>query len=185
MGKPFYAGGTYGLFGYIFCDLLQHDYVAPHDRSVPKEAQKNIKHSAIYPPLSEALVHRWSALTKRQTKELNPAVVFAILALWEHQKTRGELPAGPADVAALQSTANGLVSSADVNKQVLTTIPAELIQSLADTARHECSPICAIVGGMLAQDILKTLAARDPPIANFFTFDGSTGAGTVCRMSMP
>lgn len=27
--KPFYAGGTYGLVGYIFCDLLSHEYLAP------------------------------------------------------------------------------------------------------------------------------------------------------------
>ena len=27
--KPFYAGGTFGLLGYIFCDLLQHDYISP------------------------------------------------------------------------------------------------------------------------------------------------------------
>ena len=25
--KPFYAGGSYGLIGYIFCDLLKHDYL--------------------------------------------------------------------------------------------------------------------------------------------------------------
>ena len=30
LDKPFYAGGTYGLLGYIFCDLLQHDYIAPY-----------------------------------------------------------------------------------------------------------------------------------------------------------
>ncbi|KAJ7505451.1 hypothetical protein B0H11DRAFT_2340356 [Mycena galericulata] len=185
LGKPFYAGGTYGVLGYIFCDLLRHDYVAPHDRSVPKEAQKNIKLSATYPPLSEALHHRWTALTKRQTKELNPAVVFAILAVWEYQKVHGQLPTGPDDVAELQLIANAMISAADVNKQVLERVPTELIQSLSEIARSEFSPVCAIVGGMLAQDILKTLAARDPPIANFFTFDGNTGAGTVCRLSMP
>jgi ubiquitin-like 1-activating enzyme E1 A len=27
--KPFYAGGSYGLIGYIFCDLLKHDYLTP------------------------------------------------------------------------------------------------------------------------------------------------------------
>jgi len=27
--KPFYAGGTYGLLGYIFCDLVEHAYIAP------------------------------------------------------------------------------------------------------------------------------------------------------------
>jgi ubiquitin-like 1-activating enzyme E1 A len=53
------------------------------------------------------------------------------------------------------------------------------------TAAHEFSPVCAVVGGMLAQDILKALAAREPPIANFFTFDGNGGGGTVCRLNMP
>jgi molybdopterin/thiamine biosynthesis adenylyltransferase len=28
--KPLYAGGTYGLLGYIFCDLLEHEYIAPY-----------------------------------------------------------------------------------------------------------------------------------------------------------
>ncbi|KAJ7069908.1 hypothetical protein C8F01DRAFT_1114598 [Mycena amicta] len=185
LGKPFYAGGTYGVLGYIFCDLLTHEYVAPHDRSVPKDAQKNIKFSATYPTLAEAVTHRWTHLTKRQTKEVNPAVVFTILGLWEYQHRHGRLPAVSADAAELQSISDSLLSAADVRKQVLDTVPPELIQSLSETALAEFSPVCAIVGGMLAQDILKTLAARDPPIANFFTFDGNTGAGTVCRMSMP
>ena len=25
--KPMYAGGSYGLLGYIFCDLLEHEYI--------------------------------------------------------------------------------------------------------------------------------------------------------------
>lgn len=57
-------------------------------------------------------------------------------------------------------------------------------RTAATTAAHELSPVCAVVGGMLAQDILKTLAAREAPIANFFVFDGSTGGGSVCRMGM-
>ncbi|CAK5284304.1 unnamed protein product, partial [Mycena citricolor] len=184
-GKPFYCGGTYGLVGYIFCDLMTHDYVAPQDRSVPKEAQKSVKTTAVYPPLSEALKHRWTALTKRQTKELNPSVVFVILALWEYQRLHGQLPRSSSDASELESLANSLISSADVKANVLAAVPPDLSQSLSETSGCEFSPVCAIVGGMLAQDILKTLAARDPPIANFFTFDGNTGAGTVCRMSMP
>lgn len=58
-------------------------------------------------------------------------------------------------------------------------------RTMSTTAAHEFSPVCAVVGGMLAQDILKALAAREPPIANLFVFDGNTGGGTVCRMNMP
>lgn len=42
--------------------------------------------------------------------------------------------------------------------------------------------MCAIIGGMLAQDILKTMSAREAPIANLFVFDGNTGGGHVTRL---
>ncbi|KAK7690322.1 hypothetical protein QCA50_006979 [Cerrena zonata] len=182
--KPFYAGGTYGLLGYIFCDLLEHQYIAP-DRSAPKEAAKSIKNTTVYAPLKTALSHKWSGLTRRQTKELNPAVVFSVLALWEYQSKNGRLPDDDSHVGELEATAVSLLTRADVNKQALPTIPRDLVETVATTAPHEISPVCAVVGGMLAQDILKALAARESPIANFFTFDGSTGGGTVCRMGLP
>ncbi|KAI0357375.1 hypothetical protein OH77DRAFT_1399267 [Trametes cingulata] len=185
LSKPFYAGGTYGLLGYIFCDLLQHDYIAP-DRSGQKDATKNVKNTAVYVPLKTALQHRWAGMTRRQTKELNPAIIFTVLAVWEYQVVhQGTLPDDPAAAAELESIANKLISEADVNKQTLPSIPRELMETMATTAAHELSPVCAVVGGLLAQDVLKALAAREPPIANFFTFDGNLGGGTVVRMSMP
>ncbi|KAM5538636.1 hypothetical protein V8D89_007665 [Ganoderma adspersum] len=185
LNKPFYSGGTYGLLGYIFCDLLQHDYIAP-DRSAQKDAAKSVKNTAVYVPLQKALQHRWTGMTRRQTKEVNPAVVFSVLAIWEYQATHGgALPDGPAAAPELEAIANKLIANADVNKQVLPSIPKELVETVATTAAHELSPVCAVVGGLLAQDILKALAAREPPIANFFTFDGNLGGGTVVRMSMP
>ncbi|EEB90959.1 hypothetical protein MPER_10762 [Moniliophthora perniciosa FA553] len=63
-GKPFYAGGTYGLLG---------------DRSGSKESQKDVKVTTSYTSLENALRHSWASLTKRQTKELNPGAVFTIL----------------------------------------------------------------------------------------------------------
>ncbi|KAF7291687.1 Fumarate reductase flavoprotein subunit [Mycena chlorophos] len=181
LGKPFYAGGTYGVLGYIFCDLLTHEYVAPDNRSLPKDQQKSIKFSATYPPLADALAHKWTQLTKRQTKEVNPAVVFTILGIWEYQKRHGNLPADATAASELQSISDSLLSAADVRKQVLETVPSDLVASSAETAGAEFSPVCAIVGGMLAQDILKTLGARDAPIANFFVFDGTTGGGTTVQ----
>ncbi|KZT64617.1 hypothetical protein DAEQUDRAFT_814855 [Daedalea quercina L-15889] len=183
-GKPFYAGGTYGLFGYIFCDLLTHDYIAP-DRANPKDSSKNIKNTTVYCPLQAALEHRWSKLTRRQTKELNPAAVFTIFGLWEYQARHGTLPEEAGSASALEEAANSVLAKADVNRQAMPTVPRETIETLATTAAHELSPVCAVVGGMLAQDILKALAARESPIVNFFVFDGSTGGGTVCRMSIP
>jgi ubiquitin-like 1-activating enzyme E1 A len=55
---------------------------------------------------------------------------------------------------------------------------------LCISAAFEWSPTCAVVGGILGQDILKALAAKEPPMANFFFFDGQTCNGTVIRMAM-
>jgi hypothetical protein len=59
------------------------------------------------------------------------------------------------------------------------------IRSAATTAAHEFSPVCAIIGGLLGQDILKSLGRRDPPMDNFFVFDGLAGSGSVLTMRMP
>lgn len=126
-------------------------------------------------------------------------------ALWQFQSLHGGLPNDFDNADQLESIANQYISEADVNKQILTKAPRELIECVfgqvpmecqyiddfpflrtsSITAAHEFSPVCAIVGGMLAQDVLKALGGREPPIANFFVFDGSTGGGTVCRMNMP
>ncbi|KZT28337.1 hypothetical protein NEOLEDRAFT_1058770 [Neolentinus lepideus HHB14362 ss-1] len=184
-GKPFYAGGTYGLYGYIFCDLGVHEYISP-DRNPPKDAPpKPVKVTATYSPVGAALRHKWTGMTRKQTRELNPGTVFAILGLWEYQSShKGALPDGVNCASELQTAANSLLSAADLNKQAISAVPSEIIESMVVTASHEFSPVCAVVGGMLAQDILKALAAREPPIANFFVFDGTTGAGTVVRMGM-
>lgn len=237
-----YAGGSYGLHGYIFCDLLTHEYLAPYVTRRPYvlsvalietlwtlhrargdsgEAPKPIKATVNYTPLEQALQHKWSGLTRRQTKEVNPALAFAILgrfhrclhcsssaqlseiALWQYQSLHNDqLPSALEAASELEGIANSLIAGADVNKQILTRIPRDIIEyelsqlarrltkstfscrSLSTTATHEFSPVCAIVGGMLGQDILKALGGRDPPIANLFIFDGSTGSGTTIRMNM-
>lgn len=184
LGKPLYAGGTYGLIGYIFCDLLQHAYIAPN-RAAPNETAKDTKLIVNYVPLGEALRQRWSHLKRKAARELNPAAVFSVLGLWEYQsRHQGLLPDSTSAAAELNIIANELLTAADVNKQALASIPTEVTEPLSTTAAHEFSPVCAVVGGMLAQDMLKAMAAREAPIANLFVFDGTTGAGTVCRLGM-
>ncbi|MBN3318424.1 SAE1 enzyme, partial [Atractosteus spatula] len=43
----------------------------------------------------------------------------------------------------------------------------------------EMSPVCAVLGGVLGQEIVKALSQRDAPHKNFFFFDGWKGTGVV------
>lgn len=102
----------------------------------------------------------------------------------------------------MESIANALIQECRVRTDVITSVSRSQIEcvfvllttthiqlmalsrTMATTAAHEFSPICAIVGGLLGQDILKVLQGKDAPIANFLTFDGFIGGATVCSLAM-
>ncbi|KZO93636.1 hypothetical protein CALVIDRAFT_485647 [Calocera viscosa TUFC12733] len=180
-GKQFYAGGTLGSYGYAFCDLGEHSYVS-QDKTKPNAPQ--IRKTFKYASLSTALKASWSHLSKRDTKELNPEVVFSILAVWEYSARHGVMPNSYDTVHELQAIANELLGAAQVNKLVLKAMPEKHVELLATTAPYEISPVCAVLGGFLAQDMLKAIGGREAPMANLFTFDGMGGGGTVCRLGM-
>ena len=49
------------------------------------------------------------------------------------------------------------------------------ISLLAEQAATELSPVCAIVGGVLAQDILKVVQGKELPLQNWFIYNGMDG----------
>jgi len=44
------------------------------------------------------------------------------------------------------------------------------------------SPVCAITGGVLAQEIIKAVSQRDAPHNNFFFYNGIESSGLVDRI---
>ncbi len=126
------------LFIYIF------NIFCCRDRS--KTPSKTVKTTAVYPTLESAIQHRWSEFTKRQTKEINPALFFVILgvqkeelswfpltqlqfpALWQFQSLHDTLPNNLDHLAELETITNQLISAAEVNKQILTSVPHDLIE---------------------------------------------------------
>lgn len=113
------------------------------------EAPKSVKKSAVYPPLDDALRHRWTNWTKRQIKEVNPAVLFSVLgepnsinwgyliknpspAIWQYQSLHnGNLPDHEDAIAELDSIVNALLIEVDLNQQVLPNAPKTLLRYLS------------------------------------------------------
>jgi len=44
---------------------------------------------------------------------------------------------------------------------------------------HEFVSSCAIVGGVLGQDVLNCVGGKEEPVRNFMVFDGDLGEGGV------
>lgn len=54
-------------------------------------------------------------------------------------------------------------------------VPEELIRNVSG----ELVPICAIIGGIVSQEIIKIVSKKDDPIVNSLYFDGLSGAGII------
>lgn len=73
-----------------------------------------------------------------------------------------------------------------IQEKVLTQLelPPTAIKDLEEEKYYdhvfgELSPISAIVGGLLGQDIIRSITNQDAPIRNFFFFDGFKCQGSV------
>lgn len=50
---------------------------------------------------------------------------------------------------------------------------------IATVQGFEYAPSCAIVSGILGQDVLNAIGGKEEPVRNFFVFEGATGQGRV------
>ncbi|RHZ63702.1 hypothetical protein Glove_328g27 [Diversispora epigaea] len=177
--KKFYAASTYGYYGYIFCDLKQHEYILERKIKIPHSAEfqvKVLKQKGEYFSLQEALSKSdWSKV--KRIKKVTP-LLWAILILWKFQQEQKRLPDvnNTEDIDKLNSIKDSQLQSLNI---LTTTTLDELIESIARNSTAEITPVCAILGGLLAQDILNALSRRGLPIKNFYLFNGFQDNGIV------
>jgi hypothetical protein len=82
----------------------------------------------------------------------------------------------------LQSTGPGHLSATilfEVQKVPESFVPDNLLQKLASVGGTELPPVCAIVGGILGQELIKAMSCKGEPLKNFFFFDASDGKGII------
>ena len=58
-------------------------------------------------------------------------------------------------------------------------VPDELVSIISSGTGLDLSPIAAVVGGILGQEVIKVLSAKSKPFLNFFLFDGQKGPGVL------
>ncbi|OCF37345.1 SUMO activating enzyme [Kwoniella heveanensis BCC8398] len=200
-GSMFYAAGTYGFYGYVFADLGEsYEYVYTPKPTPENTSPGLAKKTLSYPSFTQALSNeKWTlpasqaaeggspyrGLTRNETKNAAPGVVLGLLALWEYEKKNGVLPAGgEGQVAEMQASAERLRLDLGVNGKALPAVDPHMIEHLASHATHFFPPTLAVLGGLLAQDVLRALSRKDRPIVNLLSVDSMGGVGTVGRWAM-
>jgi len=193
--KPFYAGASHGMYGYIFADLVDHSFVIEREQSnrvtqpgtetstrrvtnirTKKENGKAIEmvtKQEIYSPLmlvKDSPLPPEIANSARKLKKVHP-LLSCVRALWEFQRSgHGIYPANTDDGIALFTT----ITQVKHKEHMLpgNTLTKEVLKDFLQNLGCEMPPVSAFLGGQLAQDVINVLGQREQPIQNLVLFDG-------------
>uniref|UniRef100_A0A8C1GNB6 SUMO-activating enzyme subunit 1 n=1 Tax=Cyprinus carpio TaxID=7962 RepID=A0A8C1GNB6_CYPCA len=188
-----FCGDVYGYHGYMFSDLGQeHHYVEEKPKVVKGSNEANdgpeakkpkvdpnettmVKKTISFSSLKEALEVDWTNEKAKSSLKRTPADYFLLQVLLKFRTDKGRDPQP-------DSFAEDSQLLLQIRDDVLETmgLSSELLpNTFVSYCFSEMAPVCAVVGGVLGQEIVKALSQRDAPHRNFFFFDGLKGSGVV------
>ncbi|KAJ3173400.1 SUMO-activating enzyme subunit 1 [Irineochytrium annulatum] len=177
-GTKFIYAHSFGFFGFAFTDFGEYHYIEERkgEDGVPKR-QKKVES---FVSLEASLKKTWSN-TKARVLKRTPPLYFGMQLLWRFEKENHRLPDGQeADEALLLRYRNEMVETAKIDGKTLKSIiTPELLRVFAEQMRTEISPVCAIMGGIVAQDALSAIASKEVEINNHFCFSALDNVGMV------
>ncbi|KAK3117326.1 E1 ubiquitin-activating protein aos1 [Teratosphaeriaceae sp. CCFEE 6253] len=210
---PFYAAAVHGFHGFLFADLVTHDFVLERERSnvatqlgpergsatrsvVSVTAKRErgggrnmevVQKREIYCPLLLANSSPLPADTLASKRKLRavPALLPCLRALFDFQRTFARLPSTDSapDLAVFTQLATGKAKELQLPAE---TLQAAFLRSFMQSVGAEIVPTAAFVGGRLAEDVINVLGKREQPVQNLALFDGEALEGRVyCLFSPP
>lgn len=172
----FFCGEVLGFYGYFFADLLEHKFSEEHEQEVKGEKKNICMQSALsYLPLGTVLGTSWN---NYKFKKDSPKTLLGFIVISAYHKQYGTYP-GKNDLEALEVT---LKTTLNAVQCPLSELTLDDLTKLAAGTSCELGLVSAIVGGMLAGEIIKSISCKDRPLENFFVFDGCVRTGKMMRV---
>ncbi|MCJ1282987.1 hypothetical protein MMC26_002314 [Xylographa opegraphella] len=200
--RPFYAAQTFGFYGYVFADLIKHTFVIEREQSnvmtqlkpetatrrviastTKKENGKMIELVTKEEIYSQIVLANSSPLSQFELssmrRKLNVTPLISCLrALWEYQSLVQTPYPTPSHANIKLFTQ--LATEKHKELQLPTeSLRAEFLRSFLQNLGSEISPVCAFLGGQLAQDVINVVGGKGQPIQNLLLFDGDECKGPV------
>lgn len=147
-----------------------------------KEGEKIVEFvtkQEIYSPLEEVLSCVIDPAWRPRKRKTVPMALPCIKALWSFQRqseTHRKPGFNRSDLAQFTRFATDATNQLGLPSDML---KASFISSFVQGCDSEVAPVAAILGGVLAQDVINVLGKREQPLQNFLVFDGETNAGPI------
>lgn len=167
----FYSVDCRGCCGEIFADLQNHTCTGKKDN-------KTTELQLQYPSFEEAVAVPWKTLPKRISK-----LYFAMRVIERFEESEGRNPCETslADLPTVQKFRKEICETQSFSES---QIPDSLLEGLL-SGRMEFPPVCAIIGGIIGQEVIKAISCKGEPLKNFFYFDAMDGKGIIEDISNP
>jgi ubiquitin-like 1-activating enzyme E1 A len=206
-GRKFYAAGTHGMFGYIFSDLIEHDYVEKRDLSnVPSRLGPETLTRSVIDVVRrkdggdksyEAVTRRelystWFLASdaaglppryhanKRLLRGVTP-IISCLRGLWDFQSEMNRYP----DMTSRDDMRSFTVRASAKHKALRLppeTLTSAVLARFSENILCEVSTTSSILGGQLAQDIINVLSHSQQPIQNMVVFDGTEPGADILEL---
>lgn len=167
----FYTVDCRDSCGEIFVDLQNYTYSK-------KKLDETMEYQLLYPSFEEAVSVPWKPLPKRMSK-----LYFAMRVMEKFEEAEGRKPGETSmeDLPKVLKLRKEVCEAQAVNE---TLVPDSLLERLV-SGTIEFPPVCAIIGGILGQEVIKTISGKGDPLKNFFFFDAMDGKGLIEDISNP
>ncbi|XP_017794469.1 PREDICTED: SUMO-activating enzyme subunit 1 [Habropoda laboriosa] len=180
----FFAGDVWGTLGYTFADLITHEYaedvvqtkkiqMSESGEPMHKEKFENItvteKHTDTFVPFESILNITKSSLPKESE------IYYMMLIMLNYREKYGKDPLhSERGSENLKAEAAAIIKKYDLEDKINKLVEGDIYA--------QASPVCAIVGGIMAQEIIKTVSQKGAPHNNLFTFNPDTLCGKILRL---
>jgi len=168
-GVKFFCGGLLGLVGYFFEDLGDS---YPCQRLKPKQNQGD-------PDEYDSLNVRFCSLAKALSKPLDEVKAENIHKLWVSICTVQNLfgfENPRKENESSQAFLSRVISDESLKAKF---VDKKLLARLDCSQNIDVASVAAVVGGVLAQEVIKVVSTTEVPYRNVFLYDASTGQGLV------
>lgn len=206
-GRKFYAADTHGMYGYIFADLISHQFVIEREKgnittkpgpdpkintasviSVTEKRENNkvievvmkSEEYSLFMLANSSPLPPAIAKSRRSRMKVKP-LLSCLRALFDFERlSGGQLPGhNRADLELFTKLANEKHLELELPME---TLRADFLRSFLQNLGSEISPVVAYLGGYLAQDVINVLGQREQPLQNLLLFDGEEFQGPVYSM---
>ncbi|KAM0789682.1 hypothetical protein ACM66B_006544 [Microbotryomycetes sp. NB124-2] len=177
--KKLYAVASIGMDGWIFADLLDHEFVIDivKTTSTGESTTTPQKQTQAHVPFELAITHLFATMRPRELKR-TPDTLWGVLSVFAAQQT---FPDQTVTADSILSTAASLLPTLSLKPELLSSSTAERLAATLDT---EFSPTAAILGGVAGQDVLNVIGGKEQPVRNFLLMDGQTGAANIYQLGL-